>query len=43
MIDVAIIGGGPAGVAAALQLKARGVEHVAILEREAELGGVPRH
>jgi thioredoxin reductase len=43
MIDVAIIGGGPAGVAAALQLKRRGVERVAILEREAVLGGVPRH
>lgn len=43
MIDVAIIGGGPAGVAAALQLKRRGVGRVAILEREESLGGVPRH
>lgn len=43
MIDVAIIGGGPAGIAAALQLRTRGVENVAILEREAMLGGVPRH
>ncbi|MDR3506034.1 MAG: FAD-dependent oxidoreductase [Acidocella sp.] len=43
MIDVAIIGGGPAGVAAALALKARGVRQVAILERESVLGGVPKH
>jgi NADPH-dependent 2,4-dienoyl-CoA reductase/sulfur reductase-like enzyme len=41
--DVAIIGGGPTGVAAALQLKRRGVARIVILEREAELGGVPRH
>src|ERR1700757_216076 len=43
MIDVAIIGGGPAGVAAAVALRARGVARVVILEREASLGGVPRH
>jgi NADPH-dependent 2,4-dienoyl-CoA reductase/sulfur reductase-like enzyme len=43
MVDVAIIGGGPAGISAALTLKARGVQHVAILERESVLGGVPRH
>ena len=43
MLDVAIIGGGPAGIAAALTLKARGVKRVAILEREGVLGGVPRH
>ncbi|MDE1895869.1 MAG: FAD-binding protein [Rhodospirillales bacterium] len=39
MIDAAVIGGGPAGLAAALRLKARGVKHVAILERESILGG----
>ncbi len=43
MIDVAVIGGGPAGIAAALALRARGVERVAIIEREGSLGGVPRH
>ncbi|QPC94518.1 NAD(P)/FAD-dependent oxidoreductase [Mesorhizobium sp. INR15] len=42
-IDVAIVGGGPAGIAAALALRARGVERVTILEREQVAGGVPRH
>ena len=41
--DVIVVGGGPAGVAAALELKARGVAHVTILEREPALGGAPRH
>lgn len=41
--DVAIIGAGPSGLAAALELKARGVGRVIILEREAEAGGIPRH
>lgn len=42
-IDVIVVGGGPAGVAAALELKARGVAHVTILDREPTLGGAPRH
>ena len=41
--DVAIVGGGPAGIAAALALRQRGVARVLILERENEAGGVPRH
>jgi NADPH-dependent 2,4-dienoyl-CoA reductase/sulfur reductase-like enzyme len=41
--DVAIVGGGPAGLAAAIELRARGVAHVVVLEREPEAGGVPRH
>lgn len=41
--DVAIVGGGPAGIAAALALRHRGVARVTILEREGEAGGVPRH
>jgi len=41
--DVIVIGGGPSGIAAAAELKRRGVPHVAIIEREPVLGGVPRH
>jgi NADPH-dependent 2,4-dienoyl-CoA reductase/sulfur reductase-like enzyme len=41
--DVAIVGGGPAGLGAAIELRARGVAHVVVLEREPEAGGVPRH
>ena len=42
VIDAVVIGGGPAGIAAALRLKARGVPRVVILERETELGGALR-
>ena len=41
--DVAIVGGGPAGIAAAMELRRRGVERVVILERKKAAGGVPRH
>ncbi len=41
--DVAIVGGGPAGIAAALRLRKEGVARVTILEREKVTGGVPRH
>lgn len=41
--DVAIIGAGPAGLAAATVLKKAGIERVVILERESEAGGIPRH
>jgi NADPH-dependent 2,4-dienoyl-CoA reductase/sulfur reductase-like enzyme/CxxC motif-containing protein len=37
--DIAVIGGGPAGLAAALEAKKRGAG-VLILERDAELGGI---
>ena len=40
---VAIVGGGPAGLALATELKARGIDNVMVLEREAQAGGVPRH
>ncbi|WP_284165004.1 FAD-dependent oxidoreductase [Frigidibacter sp. SD6-1] len=42
-VDVAIVGGGPAGLAAAAELRRLGVARVAILEREAQAGGIPRH
>jgi thioredoxin reductase len=41
-IDVAIIGSGPSGLAAAIALKAAGVDRVAVLEREQQAGGIPR-
>jgi thioredoxin reductase len=40
---VAIVGGGPAGLAAAAELRRLGVGEVLVLEREAEAGGIPRH
>lgn len=40
MFDVAIVGGGPAGLAAALSARKAGAEHVVILERDLELGGI---
>ncbi|HID68792.1 MAG TPA: FAD-dependent oxidoreductase, partial [Roseibacterium sp.] len=40
---VAIVGGGPAGLALATELKTRGVDNVVVLEREGQAGGVPRH
>ena len=41
--DVAIIGGGPAGLAAATQLKKQGIKSVIVIEREQDAGGIPRH
>jgi glycerol-3-phosphate dehydrogenase len=40
--DVLIVGGGPAGIAAALELKKRGITDVVVAEREPEAGGIPR-
>lgn len=40
LTDVAIIGGGPAGLAAAIAARKAGAGHVTILERNHELGGI---
>lgn len=39
-VDVAVIGGGPAGLVAALHAKRNGAKSVLLLERENELGGI---
>ena len=41
--DVAVVGAGPTGLAAATYLKNKGVQNVLVLDREAEAGGIPRH
>ena len=38
--DIVVIGGGPAGLAAALSAREAGAEHVLILERDVRLGGI---
>lgn len=38
--DIVIIGGGPAGLAAAIEAKKNGVNNILILERDNELGGI---
>jgi thioredoxin reductase len=40
---VVVVGGGPAGLAAAIALKQTVVRDVVVLERDARAGGVPRH
>ena len=42
MTEVLIVGAGPAGLAAALELKKLGIKDVIVAEREAEAGGIPR-
>lgn len=39
-VDVAVIGGGPAGLAAALAARREGATKVVIIERNSELGGI---
>jgi NADPH-dependent 2,4-dienoyl-CoA reductase/sulfur reductase-like enzyme len=41
--DVIVVGGGPAGLSAARQLRAAGIRDLLVLEREVEAGGIPRH
>ena len=41
-VQLAIIGGGPAGLAAAAAARKAGVEDLLIIERDRELGGILR-
>jgi thioredoxin reductase len=38
-----VIGGGPSGLAAAIELRGLGISPVTVIEREREAGGIPRH
>ena len=39
-VDLVIIGGGPAGLAAAVEARKHGVQDLLVLERDNELGGI---
>ncbi|MBB6218861.1 NADPH-dependent 2,4-dienoyl-CoA reductase/sulfur reductase-like enzyme [Anaerosolibacter carboniphilus] len=38
--DIVVIGGGPAGLAAAIEAKKNGVDSILVIERDRELGGI---
>ena len=38
--DIVIVGGGPAGLAAAASAKENGIDSILVLERDKELGGI---
>jgi glycerol-3-phosphate dehydrogenase len=40
--DVLIVGAGPAGLSAAIELKKQGVKNILVVDRESEAGGMPR-
>ena len=40
---VVIVGAGPSGLSAAIELRRSGVRHVTLFEREQRAGGIPRH
>jgi len=38
--DIVVIGGGPAGLASAIEAKKNGIENILLIERDKELGGI---
>jgi glycerol-3-phosphate dehydrogenase len=40
--DVLIVGAGPAGLSAAIELKKQGIKNILVVDREPEAGGMPR-
>ncbi|MCT4606615.1 MAG: FAD-dependent oxidoreductase [Marinisporobacter sp.] len=38
--DIVVVGGGPAGLAAAIEAKKNGVDNILVIERDRELGGI---
>jgi thioredoxin reductase len=42
-VSVVVVGGGPAGLACAIELRRLGVSDVVVLDREQRAGGIPRH
>jgi thioredoxin reductase len=43
MAEAVVIGGGPSGLACAIELRRLGAGAVQVIEREREAGGIPRH